>query len=557
MKIINKKYISNDVLFYDLTIPGNNTYVLGNGNVVHNCGVGVGFDTKGVEQITIKPQSHNEFNFVVPDSREGWVESLGYVIDSFFGNSQRPVFDYSKIRPKGATIKTFGGTSSGYKPLKALHDKVTEILTGSIGSPISERNIVDIFNLIGKAVVAGNVRRSALLAAGDNTEQFLDLKDYDKNPERADFGWASNNSVLAELGMDYTDIAERIKNNGEPGLIWLENAHNNKRMGDTTNGVSDNRTMGTNPCGEIVLESGEKCNLVEVFPDRHESKEDFIKSLKYAYLYSKTVTLLDTHWPETNRVMLRNRRVGTSVSGVTQFLANNSLSTLRDWLRSGYDSLKDYDTIYSDWFAIPRSIRLSTNKPSGSISLLAGATPGIHYPESRFYIRRIRLGNDSPLIKALKRAGYHIEPVIDQEDSTVVVEFPVDVGDGIKTLKSVSMWEQLELTSFMAEHWADNAVSVTITFDPETEGDQIKSALDFYQYKLKSVSFLPRHELGAYKQMPYEEIDEKTYNKMVKKLKYLSFRQVKGNEAIVEKFCDSSVCEVIPHTGDNDDQEYS
>ena len=508
------------------------------------CGVGVGFDTKGADQITIKSQSNNEFNFVVPDSREGWVESLGYVIDSFFGNSQKPKFDYSKIRSDGATIKTFGGTSSGYKPLKELHDKVTEILTDSIGSPISERNIVDIFNLIGKAVISGNVRRSALLAAGDNTEQFLDLKDYKKNPERSDFGWASNNSVLAKLGMDYTDIAERIKNNGEPGLIWLENAHNNKRMGDDTNGVSDNRTMGTNPCGEIVLESGEKCNLVEVFPDKHESKEDFIKSLKYAYLYSKTVTLLDTHWPETNRVMLRNRRVGTSVSGVTQFLTNNSLSILKDWLRDGYDSLKEYDKIYSDWFAIPRSIRLSTNKPSGSISLLAGSTPGIHYPESRFYIRRIRLGNNSPLLISLKSAGYHIEPAVGQEDSTVVVEVPVDVGDGMRTLKSVSMWEQLELASFMAEHWADNAVSVTITFDPKTEGNQIKSALDFYQYKLKSVSFLPRHELGAYKQMPYEEIDEKTYNKLVKKLKQLSFRQVKGNAAVVEKFCSNDNCAI-------------
>jgi ribonucleoside-triphosphate reductase (thioredoxin) len=508
------------------------------------CGVGVGFDTKGSEQIQVKSQSNNEFNFIVPDSREGWVESLGYVIDSFFGNSQKPKFDYSKIRAEGATIKTFGGTSSGYKPLKELHDRVTEILTKCIGSPISERNIVDIFNLIGKAVISGNVRRSALLAAGDNTEEFLDLKDYKKNPDRAEFGWASNNSVLAELGMDYTDIAERIKNNGEPGLIWLENAHNNKRMGDGTNGVSDNRTMGTNPCGEIILESGEKCNLVEVFPDRHDSKEDFIKSLKYAYLYSKTVTLLDTHWPETNRVMLRNRRVGTSVSGVTQFLTNNSLSILKDWLRSGYASLKEYDKIYSDWFAIPRSIRLSTNKPSGSISLLAGSTPGIHYPESRFYIRRIRLAKDSPLIKALKSAGYHIESAIGQEDSTVVVEVPVDVGDGIKTLKAVSMWEQLELAAFMAEHWSDNAVSVTITFDPETEGNQIKSALDFYQYKLKSVSFLPRHEMGAYKQMPYEEIDESKYNKLVNKLKHLSFRQVKGNEAIVEKFCSNDNCAI-------------
>jgi ribonucleoside-triphosphate reductase (thioredoxin) len=509
------------------------------------CGVGVGFDTKGEGTVTVKPQSSNEFHFIIPDSREGWVESLGYVIDSFFGNSQKPIFDYSLIREEGAVIKTFGGTASGYKPLESLHKKTTEILDSNVGAPITTRTIVDMYNLIGKAVVAGNVRRSALLAAGSNSDEFLNLKDYKKNPEREDFGWASNNSVLATLGMDYTDIAERIKTNGEPGLIWLENAHNNKRMGDITNGVSDDRTMGTNPCGEIVLESGEKCNLVEVFPNNHESKEDFIKSLKYAYLYSKTVTLLDTHWPETNRVMLRNRRVGTSVSGVAQFLTNNSLSTLRDWLRSGYKALKEYDNTYSDWFAIPKSIRITTNKPSGTISLLAGATPGIHFPESRFYIRRIRLGKDSALLQPLKDAGYKLEVAVGQEDSTLVVEVPVDVGEGIREVKNISMWEQLELASFMAEHWADNAVSVTITFDPETEGNQIKSALNFYQYKLKSVSFLPRTAVGAYKQMPYEAIEEKKYRSLIKKLKPIKFTGVRGEEAIIDKFCTNDTCEIM------------
>ena len=508
------------------------------------CGVGVGFDTKGKEKIEIKSQSKNEFNFVIPDSREGWVESLGYVIDSFFGKSQKPVFNYSEIRPEGAPIKTFGGTSSGHKPLQELHNRVTDILSKNAGSPISERIIVDIFNLIGKSVVAGNVRRSALLAAGTESDEFLDLKNYEKNPDRQDFGWASNNSVLATVGMDYSDIAERIRNNGEPGLIWLENAHTNKRMGENTNGISDDRTMGTNPCGEIILESGEKCNLVEVFPDKHASKEDFIKSLKYAYLYSKTVTLLDTHWPETNRVMLRNRRIGTSVSGIAQFLSNHNINTLKSWLRSGYDALNEYDKLYSDWFAIPRSIRLTTNKPSGSISLLAGATPGIHYPESRYYIRRIRLANDSPLIKPLQLSGYKIELAVGQEDSTVVVEIPVNMGEDVRVLKDVSMWEQLELAAFMAEHWADNAVSVTITFNPKTEGKDIQKALEYYQYKLKSVSFLPRTKSGVFPQMPYEEITKEQYEELSSKLNYLSFRQVRRNKAIVDKFCNNDTCEI-------------
>jgi len=287
------------------------------------------------------------------------------------------------------------------------------------------------------------------------------------------------------------------------------------------------------------------CNLVEVFPDKHDSKEDFIQSLKYAYLYSKTITLLDTHWPDTNRVMLRNRRVGTSVSGVAQFLSKNSLKILRDWLNDGYDALKSYDKLYSDWFAIPRSIRLSTNKPSGSISLLNGSTPGIHFPESRFYIRRMRLASNSDLVKPLEKAGYTLEPAVGQEESTVVVEIPVDVGEGIRTAKELTMWEQLELAAFMGEHWADNAVSVTITFDPETEGKDIEKALDFYQYRLKSVSFLPRLEHGAYPQMPYEAIDEDTYTNMLSGLGKLSFSNIKGEEADIEKFCNNDSCEIL------------
>ena len=150
----------------------------------------------------------------------------------------------------------------------------------------------------------------------------------------------------------------------------------------------------------------------------------------------------------------------------------------------------------------------------------------------------------SPLIKPLEKAGYNIEPAFGSEDSTVVVDVPVDVGEGIRTVSEVSMWEQMSLAAFMQKYWADNQVSCTVTFDPKTEGPQIPYALNYFQYQLKGISFLPKLELGAYKQMPYEEITQKTYDKMVNELKFLSFRQVKGNEAIVDKFCNNDTCEI-------------
>jgi len=522
-------------------------------------GVGVGFDVKGAGEIIVKGvnRDRTEEIYMIPDTREGWVESLRLLLESYFHGTAPMEFDYNQIRPSGAPIHGFGGVSSGHEPLKEVHDEIRNILDDNSEAPITSTTIVDIMNLIGKCVVAGNVRRTAEIVFGDpNDEEYLDLKNYKKNPHREQFGWTSNNSVFAEVGMDYTDICKRIVDNGEPGIAWLENMRKYSRMkngGDD----KDHRVAGGNPCLEQSLESYELCCLVETFPHHHDDLEDYKKTLKYAYLYAKTVTLGKTHWPDTNRVMLRNRRIGTSVSGVAQFITANGLDELRNWLESGYDIIQEYDKMYSDWLAVPRSIKTTSVKPSGTVSLLVGSTPGIHYPESRFYIRRMRLSKHSELIEPLKKANYHIEPAFGSEKTTMVVEVPVDVGEGIRTVGDLSIWEQFSLAAFMQRHWADNQVSCTATFNPDTEADQLPHVLNHFQYRLKGISMLPRHELGAYKQMPYEAIDETTYNKMVKKLGKLSFVGVEGEEADVEKFCNSDYCEIIPHTGDNDDQEYS
>jgi hypothetical protein len=330
-------------------------------------GVGVGFDTLGAGTIHIKGPNENRKQeiFVIPDSREGWVESLRLLLESYFHGTASIEFDYSLIRKEGEPIKGFGGISSGSAPLIDLHKRLSKILDKEIGQPISVRTIVDIMNLIGRCVVSGNIRRSATIVFGDPyDEEYIELKNYKKNSYREEFGWASNNSIFAELGMDYSDAAQRTNINGEPGYVWLENIKAYSRMNNGPDN-KDHRAEGTNPCCEQSLCDKELCCLVETFPARNDSLEDYLRTLKFAYLYAKTVTLGKTHWPETNRVLLRNRRIGCSMSGVAQFIAKNGIHQLKEWCQKGYDEIQSWDQVYSDWLAIPRSIKTTSCKPSG------------------------------------------------------------------------------------------------------------------------------------------------------------------------------------------------
>ncbi len=830
-------------------------------------GVGVGLDTRGTGKIKVSPQSHIEHPYVIPDSREGWVESLRLLVASFFGGKKYS-FDYSLIREAGQPIKTFGGTASGHVPLKNLHESVHKSLSENVGKYLEEKTIADIANNIGVCVVSGNVRRSAeVLLSETRSDEFLDLKDYNKNPDRASFGWASNNSVISSVGDDYSDMVKRIVEQSEPGFMWIDNFRKYGRMRETEATSKDHRISGGNPCfsydskiltidgykeigslaGKIIelidadgnvqtgkvflsgeketvklnlsnkqsiactpnhifmdvdgneveasktkgvkimpylsypnldskyilygyiqgdgslsrlksdahkgievhigkkdqdihnlligheytipsggrtvylqggvkedlislgfssnvlpkrnfpktygkwridkkasflqgcfsangcinnrgritykttsktfarqmvdtlekdfgiysyittnkkhknkfsngtytikesydiniarheskttfynrinfyhaykieelhhqiisnspyvrsikngkvekvydfslpkfhwgvvegyvahncmeigLEDGELCNLCELIPSNHEEISEFKKTIKYAYLFTKTITLLKTNWENTNRVLLRNRRIGLSMTGIAQFRETRGLNTLKEWQETGYDLTRAYDEIYSDWFAVPKSIKMTTVKPSGTLSLLAGVTPGVHYSQSNFYIRRVRLANTSPFIKVLKKAGYSISPASEDPNNTSVVEFPVRLAEEIRTIDDVSMWEQLRLAEFCQKNWSDNSVSVTVTFDKREEKDLLP-ALEYAQFGLKSVSFMPKIDGGAYEQMPYETISKKEYEKMAKKIGELDFSNMVGMESIGEKYCETDVCEL-------------
>ena len=498
-------------------------------------GIGVGFDTEGANTLTIQEPQYTDDVHIIADSREGWVDSVHLLLDGFFFGSKVPKFDYSAIRPFGALIKGFGGTSSGSGPLEELHRNLIELYTSKVGEDITSVDIVDTENLIGRCVVSGNVRRSAALAMGAHDDkQYLQMKnDQEKLYHHR---WGSNNSFNAVVGMDYTWHAKQSQKNGEPGYIWMNNARTKGRFKDGTR-LDDVNVAGFNPCVEQQLEDAELCCLCETFPAKHEDLEDYLKTLKIAYLYGKTITLSNTHWPETNAKMLKNRRIGLSQSGVVQAFNKHGRRTMYEWCDKAYAYVQELDEEYSNWLCIPKSVRMTSIKPSGTVSLLNGSTPGIHFPESEHYIRRIRFSKDSEVLERLKEAGYNVE-----EDAytpnTDVVEFPIHEPYFTKGKKSVSMWEQLEIAAQYQHYWADNSVSVTVTFNEE-EAAQIKDALEMYETRLKAVSFLKYEETG-YKQAPYEPISQKQYKEMSKKI--TPIQRIDNGEAQGTKFCDGDSC---------------
>lgn len=510
-------------------------------------GVGVGFDTSGAGTTVYEPYAFDDpYIYTIPDTREGWVESVRLLLNSYLMPSRLVTdFDYSKVRKKGALIKGFGGVASGPEPLRKLHNRIRDVMSRAIERGyLTSIDIVDIMNMIGACVVAGNVRRSAELALGHwNDSEFVNAKNYDVNPDRVEWGWASNNSVIIRDGdvPDYAEIAVRIADNGEPGLFYMDYARAYGRMGDAPD-YADMRVAGTNPCAEQMLESFELCTLVEVFPSRCESLEEFLYAIKYAYLYAKTVTLMDTHDENTNEVMRRNRRIGLSLSGIVQFAAQKGIDTLELWTEVGYAYIQDLDRRYSAWLGVPESVRTTTVKPSGTVSLLAGVTPGVHYPVHDYYIRRIRMSDDSPLVGMLQRAGYNTEHDL-YSDNTIVVEMPVK-GEGLPTERDVTIFDKASLATFMAANWSDNAVSATITFDKDTESSMIQEVLEKNHGKWKTVSFLPLSDEGAFAQMPYEAITAERYEEMVRGLLPIDWSQFHGSDGEMELFCTTDVCEI-------------
>lgn len=600
---------------YCAVVPDTHNFTLADNILTHNCGactskdisiefadpfvwamdmlmlgVGVGFDTRGAGTLVIKKPTKPQIIFVIPDSREGWVESVRLLLNSYQSGGNIIQFDYSQIRKRGLPIRGFGGTASGPDPLRELHESLRVLLDKSDGLEITSITITDIMDFIAKCVVAGNIRRSALLGAGhSDDDDFLQMKDPSQfSSELQDRRWAANHSVFVDKSTDFSKISEFANKNGEPGLLWLDNINHFGRVKDGWIPFEDDRydnALVVNPCSEITLEDRELCNLVEVYPAHHASFEDYCQTLKCAYLYSKSITLVPTHSERTNSVMLRNRRIGCSLTGIQQAIKKFGRAQFLDkFCDEGYKILRHWDRVYSKWLCIPRSIRVSTVKPSGSVSLLAGATPGIHWTHSEYYFRTVRIAANSPLATALFLAGYRIEvaftdnaklaefpglnilEVFEIQDGglasngivrykgngvsilntlaakgvTLVVYFPVHEQNFTKSKFDVTLWEQLCLVREMQYYWSDNAVSCTITVK-EHERDQLKDAIEYFAPYVKTLSFLPLTN-HKYHQAPYIECskeDFEAYSARLGKLHLDTALSISG-----EKFCTNDTCAI-------------
>lgn len=507
------------------------------------CGVGIGFNTVWAGGVTLPNKAKSEI-FVIPDSREGWVDSLDRLMRSYTHGTTYPIFDYSQIRDEGQPIKGFGGVASGYVPLKELHERVDSYFINYFFGDVDETRLTaDIFNAIGACVVAGNVRRSAEIALGAPTDEtFINLKNYALHPERAPIGWMSNNTVVLANPEDFDAlprIAQAIRLNGEPGVNNLKNVQKYGRYGER----KPDKAWLANPCSEIPLEDRELCNLAEVFPSRCSSEEEFYEATEFATFYASTVALLPTHRPETNKVIARNRRIGVSLSGVADFIAIVGMTETINRLRVGYRLVQETNKRLAQDAGVPISVRTTTIKPSGTISQLAGVSSGMHFPTFKYSIRRIRVGNSTPVCLVLKNAGIPNEPDVYSPDSTTVFSFPI-CNENAREAKSVSAWEQFAILAMLQREWSDNMVSCTVYFDPETEGDQIEYMLSQFIPIIKSVSMLPHTDAGAYPQMPYEGITKYEYLELLASTPKVDWSLFTGSDGVDSKFCGNDGCEI-------------
>ncbi|PWA11090.1 ribonucleoside-triphosphate reductase, adenosylcobalamin-dependent [Pueribacillus theae] len=564
-----------------------------------------------------------ESSFVVPDSREGWANALRIVIDAHFEGKDSLAIDVSKVRPKGAPIRGFGGTASGPAPLVEMLTKVNRILNRRVGRKLTPTEWGDIIQLIGTCVVAGNVRRTALILIGDqDDQQFIQSKNYEleENQAASQWRWASNNSVdisFNTTSIQFKKIAENIYYNGEPGVVNVALAKDYGRIADGKQEGVDEEVEGFNPCGEVTLPNGSPCNLFEInLPRIHELIEagvetDFLyeEAAYMAARYAYRVTFRPYEWEVTREIVERHRRLGIGITGITDWVLmkfgdrailgfndngdpifNKEVTKSLDAL---YNHVKESNIAQAKDLGANESIKLTTVKPSGTVSILMGVSPGQHFHWSKYMVRRVRFAANAPLVPVLEECGYPKEQAIKgfdekgnpvYDENTVVFSFPVKAPiaehEKFQSAGDVPLHEQAAIQALLQTFWSDNAVSATLSFkkalpkpvyfsdgtqlqdkfgypvlepNPREEKqivEEIADVLNRYSTVLKSTSLLP-HATETYPQMPYEEISEEEYKEMASKITAKPWEVMNGtiladqeSEEDVIGECEGGVCPI-------------
>ena len=496
--------------------------------------------------VKIVRKDEKDVDFIVPDNREGWVDLLRRTLQAFFFTGKG--FSYSTIcvRSKGSMIQSFGGVASGPEELCAGIDHIASILRARVGEKLRPIDCLDIMDIIGSVVVAGNIRRSALLALGDfNDFAYLDAKNWSKG-SIPNWRAMSNNSVVCNK---YEHLPQKFWETYEGGsealgLVNLKNCRAYGRLIDGKDYRPDKKIISCNPCGEANLEDREACDLFENFLPNIKDEEEFKVVAALGLKVTKSISCMNFVDEGTNQVIHENHRVGNSVTG---FLQAPHLRDEKIFNRV-YKHLEKVDEEYSKILGVKKSIKLTVVKPSGTLSLLAGVTPGVHPAYSPYYIRRVRMACGDPLIETCRKNGYHVEPVQNFDGTvnldTMVVSFPVKTPPGTICAKDVTAIQQMDYAKWLQTYWADNSVSVTIYYKKEDLPAIKKWMEENYDKNVKTISFCLHSEHG-FKQPPYEEITEEQYKQFAKKTKPITRLDNDTGMGLSESMeCSSGACPV-------------
>jgi ribonucleotide reductase alpha subunit len=495
------------------------------------------------KDITVTRKDTKDADFIVPDSREGWTELLEKVLKAFFYTGKSFTYSTMLVRGRGAPIKGFGGVASGPEDLCWGIDKITEILKSRRAKQLRPIDCLDIMNIVGYVVVSGNVRRSAQIAIGDIDDlQFLNAKRWDLG-NIPNWRAMSNNSVVCnDVSLLPEQFWQGYMGNGEPyGLINLKLARSTGRLMDGDK-YQDKNIVGFNPCAEQSLEDKETCCLAEIFLPNIKSKAELEDVASMLYRINKHSLRLKCHHEDTETVVHKNMRMGIGVTGYLQ-----ASEEQRSWLSDTYSFLRDFDAEYSRSKGWPKSIKLTTTKPSGTLSLLAGVTPGVHPGIYQHFIRRIRMSSDSPLVQVCKDHGYKVEFQRNfdrtEDKNTVVVEFPCSYPEGTTLAKDTTAIDQLNWVKRLQTEWSDNAVSCTVYYKKDELDDIKKWLKDNYNNSIKTCSFLLHNDHG-FDQAPYEEITREQYDELKSKTVPITGMELGYVEFLDSMECASGVCPI-------------
>lgn len=495
-------------------------------------GTGVGF---GAQQITGNklPIINDTFNqsertIQIEDSSEGWSKALRKLIaELYLGNTHS--WDFSKIRPEGARLKTMGGRASGPAPLQDLMAFVTAIFKKGAGRKLTPQEIHDIVCKIAEVVVVGGVRRSALISLSDLGDP--ELRDCKSGRwwETASHRALANNSAAYDQKpsmMVFMDewTALMKSGSGERGIFNRAGARAfapERRDAD--------QLRGTNPCAEIQLRSNQLCNLSEVVCRVDDTEEDLKRKVKLATILGTLQASL-TEFKYVRKIWQKNcedeRLLGVSLTGI------QDCKILRKPDPAMLERLRDYaqevNVEYAQKLDINPATAITTIKPSGTVSQLVDSSSGIHGRFSPYYIRTVRQANNDPLTTFMKEAGVPSEPDAMNPSKTTVFSFPIKSPEGATLASEQTAIEQLENWLLYKKHWAEHSVSVTV-YVKEDEwlevGDWCYKNFDF----ITGVSFLPYSE-HTYQQAPYQPCTKEVFEAAVLAMPDVDFELLSNYE---------------------------